>query len=347
MLIEEHDLGALASGANAGSLHAQIPHHEFVCEGPGWADGFAPVIPLMLESIALWQELEKELGADFELSLPGGLLVAATEAQLRDIVRKAALEARHGLATQILGPQELRDTAPYISRRMAGAAFCPQEGKINPLIAASAVARAAEKAGALVRRRTRLESLTFDGSHFVAATSRGKITAARVVNCAGANAGRIAAMLGFDLDIEGYPIQVNVTEPVAPLVEHLVYFAGDRLTLKQTRHGSLLIGGGWPARWDPRHRRPMVDPASLIANLRTAVTVVPDLLSVQVLRTWPAMVNGTADWRPVLGELPKVPGFFMCVFPWMGLTAGPASARLVADAVLGKKSPRRFARFFA
>jgi sarcosine oxidase subunit beta len=346
-LIEEHDLGTLASGSNAGSLHAQIPHHEFMTGGDAWAKGFAPVIPLMLESIALWQELEKELGCDFELSLPGGLLVAETQAQLRDITRKSELEARHGLATEILGPQELEAMAPYISRRMAGAAFCPTEGKINPLIAAPALARAAAKAGVTIRRRTRLEALKADGAHFIALTSHGKIKARRVVNCAGANAGRIAEMLGFDLDIQGYPIQVNVTEPVAPLVKHLVYFAGEKLTLKQTRQGSLLIGGGWPAQWDSRHQRLAVNPASLFANLKTAVTVVPELIRVQVLRTWPAMVNGTADWRPVLGPMPKLPGFFMCVFPWMGLTAGPASARLVADAVLGKKPPGRFAQFFA
>jgi sarcosine oxidase subunit beta len=346
-LIEEHDLGTLASGSNAGSLHAQIPHHEFVTEGDAWANGFAPVIPLMLESIALWQELEKDLDCDFELALPGGLLVAETQAQLRDIRRKAELEARHGLAMEILSPKELEAMAPYISPGMMGAAFCPQEGKINPLIAAPALACSAAKAGVSIFSHTRLEALKVDGPVFTAATSRGEIKAARVVNCAGANAGRIAKMLGFDLDIQGHPIQVTVTEPVAPLVKHLVYFAGERLTLKQTRHGSFLIGGGWPAKRDSRHHRLAVNPASLFANLKTAVTVVPALAQVQMLRTWPAMVNGTADWRPVLGPMPNMPAFFMCVFPWMGLTAGPASARLVADAVLGRKPPRRFAQFFA
>jgi glycine/D-amino acid oxidase-like deaminating enzyme len=346
-LIEEHDLGTLASGSNAGSLHAQIPHHEFKTEGDAWAKGFAPVIPLMLESIALWQELEKELACDFELSLPGGLLVAETAAQLGEIRRKAELEARHGLPVEILGPQELNSMAPYISRRMAGAAYCPKEGKINPLIATPALARAAEGAGVRILRRTRLEALKTDGPIFSSLTSQGEITAGRVVNCAGANAGRIARMLGFDLDIQGYPIQVNVTEPTAPLVKHLVYFAGEKLTLKQTRLGSFLIGGGWPALWDSLHQRLAVNPASLFANLKTAVTVVPELAQVNMIRTWPAMVNGTADWRPVLGPLPKLPGFFMCVFPWMGLTAGPLSARLVADTVLGNRPPERFAQFFA
>jgi hypothetical protein len=83
-------------------------------------------------------------------------------------------------------------------------------------------------------------------------TGAGTVHARRVVNAAGAEAGRISAMLGLELPIQGHPIQVNVTEPVAPLVKHLVYFAGEKLTLKQARNGSFLIGGGWPARWSQR-----------------------------------------------------------------------------------------------
>ena len=171
---------------------------------------------------------------------------------------------------------------------------------------------------------------------FTVATSDGPITARRIVNCAGAEAGRIAAMVGVTLPIEAHPIQVNVTEPVAPLIPHLVYFAGERLTLKQARSGGFLIGGGWPARLE-RLGRPVVDPDSVRANLRAAIHVVPALRRVQLLRTWPALVNGTDDWRPILGELPGVPGMFIGMFPWLGFSAGPIAARCVADCVLGRE----------
>ena len=55
-------------------------------------------------------------------------------------------------------------------------------------------------------------------------------------------------MLGIEVAVQGFPIQVNVTAPVAPIIKHLVYAAGHRLSLKQTANGTLLIGGGWPAR---------------------------------------------------------------------------------------------------
>jgi glycine/D-amino acid oxidase-like deaminating enzyme len=168
-----------------------------------------------------------------------------------------------------------------------------------------------------------------------------------VVNCGGAEAGRISAMLGLSLPIEGHPIQVNVTEPVEPFIGHLVYFAGEKLTLKQARNGSLLIGGGWPARWSTAGERPVVSLESLRANLRVAQTVVPRLGSARLLRVWPAIVNGTADWKPILGEVPGHPGFFMNMFPWMGFTAGPISALVTAELVMGRKPSMDLRQFSA
>ncbi len=345
LLVERHDLGTLASGSNAGSLHAQMPHQQFLLEGEAWVRGFAPVIALMLRSIEMWKELERELAVDFEVTTPGGLLVAQTETQMRDVRRKAAIERQYGLDVEILDRDELLSLAPYLSRAMAGGAFCPAEGKANPLKAAYHFAQAAQRLGARLARNTDLLALTVDAAGFTARTSYGDIVAQKVVNCAGADAATIARMVGLDFAIEGHPIQVNVTEPVESLVKHLVYFAGEKLTLKQTRLGAFLIGGGWPAQRD-ESGRVVVNAHSMRENLKVAVEVVPALATVQLLRTWPSIVNGTADWRPVFGEAPNVKGFFTCMFPWVGFTGGPIAARLVADAVLGKPAPKAFASFF-
>ena len=51
----------------------------------------------------------------------------------------------------------------------------------------------------------------------------------------------------------------------------------------------------------------------------------------------PFVANGTDDWKPILGEVPGFPGFFMNMFPWMGFTAGPISAQVTAE--LGVHAP--------
>jgi glycine/D-amino acid oxidase-like deaminating enzyme len=337
VLIERHDLNTLASGSNAGSVHAQIPQHEFLTLGEEWAHGFASCIPLLLDSIALWRGLEAELETDLELSLAGGVMVARTDAQLRSVSRKAEIERRHGLHVEVLDRAELRALAPYVADDAVGGTYCPIEGKANPLAVAPAFARRATRFGAAIHRRTDLLGLTRDGDGFEAATSTGAIRARRVVNCAGADAARIAAMLGARIELQGFAIQVNVTFPTETIVPHLVYYAGGRLTLKQAHNGGFLIGGGWPACRDPHSGHPVVDPVSLRRNLHLAASVVPALADVSLLRTWPAVVNGTADWRPLLGELPGHAGLFMCCFPWIGFTAGPIAARVVADMVLGRR----------
>src|SRR5215210_6542447 len=107
-VVEQFDLNTQASGNNAGSIHAQIPHDPFVKNGQEWAETYAPTIPLMIESIRLWTELRAELGVDLDVATPGGLLVAENEAQMRDIERKSAVERTHGLPVYLLGRSELR-----------------------------------------------------------------------------------------------------------------------------------------------------------------------------------------------------------------------------------------------
>ena len=272
------------------------------------------------------------------MTTPGGLLVAETDAEMSDIRRKSAIERASGLDVHLLGRQELESIA-LSHAQCGGRRLLPLEGKANPLVATPALAAKARAMGARMLSRTTLVKLETGPQGFVATTDKGRIEARRVVNCAGAEAGRLAAQIGLDFAIDGFPIQVSVTEPVAPLIDHLVYAAGDRLTLKQSHHGGFLIGGGWPARLDETTGRLQVDPKSLAGNLRVALRLVPDLAGVQLLRTWPAIVNGTADWLPILGETSSVRGFFMCVVPWLGFTGGPAAAQLVADQILGRKPP--------
>ena len=91
-----------------------------------------------------------------------------------------------------------------------------------------------------------------------------------------------------------------MTEPAAPLIKHLVYSAGEKLTMKQTRAGSILIGGGWSARLD-REGRPVVDVDNLAQNLSLARAAVPVIGGLKLVRSWAAFVNGTDDWLPILG----------------------------------------------
>lgn len=336
LVLERGELNAAASGNNSGSIHAQIPVEPFINQGEEWAHRFAPTLRLMMAGIARWKELPAELGApELEVAARGGLVMARRESEMAMLKRKVAIERAQGLETQLLARDEMRALAPYLAEDVIGGAFCAIEGKANPLNATFAFARAAQRAGARIRRRCDVTGMREESDGWRVLTSEGEIRAKRVLNCAGAEAGRVAAWLGHDLPIEAHPIQVTVTERTAPLIPHLVYSAADRLSLKQSAQGSLLIGGGWPARLHPVTGLPVVSEESLLGNLRLALGAVPAIARLRVVRSWAAIVNGTQDWRPILGELRR--GVFLCFFPWMGFTAGPHVARIIAELALGRR----------
>ena len=343
-LLEQFDLNTQGSGRNAGSLHGQIAMAAFLELGEQWARDFEPAMFFLTDSLQLWATLSDELGVDMEVVTNGGLLVAETGEQLSNIERKVAIETGFGLPVRLLSQAELHEKAPYLASHMAGAEFCPVEGKANPLVAATAFARAAIRHGATVRTWTPVLSVESAGSGFRVRTLAGEISCGRVVCTAGESITEIGASFGTRFPITHEPIQAAVTEPVAPLIKHLVYFAGAPLTLKQTRTGTLLIGGGWPARRlaDGSYT---TDPASLRANLQVARLVAPAVGRAQVVRTWTGVVLGTPDHRPIIGEMPGTPGILVGMVPQMGFTAGPLLGRTLADLALGKSPERDLSPF--
>ena len=336
-LIEASVIGGQASGANAGSLHAQIPHDPFQRLGADWARAFQPAIRLFIASLDIWRRLEADLGVDLEIGFGGGLLVATNAREMAEIAAKAAIERAAGLDVELLDQAAVRDRAPYLAESVIGGAFCAAEGKANPLLVAPAFAAAARAAGVEILTGTGPVRIAAAGHGYVVTAGANVHQAPRLVIAAGAATGALAAQMGARLAIEAFPIQVSVTEPAEAFVPHLVYCAGEKLTLKQNRHGSVLIGGGWDAAVDTRGR-PVVDPVNLVANLRVAARVVPGIGALHLVRSWAAFVNGTADWLPILGELPGAPGAFVNYVPWMGFTGGPAASRIIADLVQGRPS---------
>ncbi len=344
LVIDRAEPNALASGGNAGSLHAQLLSFDHGSRAAGGGGPAARTLPLQRDAIALWVALERDLRADFEIAVTGGLTVAETEADLLFLDAKAKVERAHGIACDLIGPQALRDLEPALSERLIGAAYCPLEGKINPLLATQGIAGAAQAAGARLLTRADVLSIARErGRGFLIGTGRGPVRAGRVVNAAGAFASAVSRMLDADIPVYGAPLQMAVTEPAAPALSRLVAHAHRHLTLKQAADGGFLIGGGWTAGLDPvhHHPRPLLD--SLEGNLWVAQHVMPDLGKLHVVRSWAAM-NIDIDGAPILGEDPRVPGLFHAVTS-NGYTLGPLVGRITAQLLAEGRADRDVSSF--
>ena len=339
------DRGAVngeASGGNAGSLHLQLLSWDFGAKAVASGSPQLRTLPLQQESIALWSALETELGADFELSVTGGLMVAEDESQTGFLEAKAAVEARMGIATEVIGPEAIRKILPGISPSVIAAAWCPGEGKINPLSATTALARAATEAGATIQEHVTVTGIQAYGDGYRILTSRGVVTARRVLIAAGGWTNAIARMIGASVPIRGAPLQMAVTETAPPLVPCLLAHADRHLTMKQTEAGAILIGGAWPATTGPDGRS-LVLPDSIEGNLWVASHTVPAVGDLHVVRTWAAM-NVDIDGAPLIGVMPGHRGVTFAATA-NGYTLGPLIGREAAAIALTGRSRQDIAAF--
>ena len=338
LVLERGEINSGASGANAGSIHLQIPSVEFRELGSRWVESFVPALKALRAGSEFWEQLESILGADLGYRKAGGLIAATNEYGISLVAEKAEVEKAQGIEVEILDRNQIFQKANYLSRRVVGGAFYPGEGKADPLLATSAFASKARDLGAEIKTSTPVVGITSEKCGFRVETGSGTISARQIICAAGAHSRAIASMVGINLQIREVPIQVAVTEATSPLVGHLLYSAEERLTLKQMNNGTCLIGGGWPAIRN-QNGGLSVNCASLAANLKLAAELVPSLASLHIVRVWPAAVNGTEDWLPILGEAPSVPGFHFNFFPWMGFTGSPISALAVVETMMGRTPP--------
>ena len=356
LLLEKDQLNQHASGRNAGSLHFQL-EYRMIEHGIEEARKAAEAMPLHLDAAKEWFSFKERLEEDLGVVQQGGMMLAETAEQARLLEEKTLLEQSWGLETHMLTKGDIQARAPYLSRSVLAAAFCPIEGKADPRRATLAFARLAARNGAIVRSGAAVVGLRRQSSTWRALlTDDVEVVARQVAITAGAWSGRVAAMAGISLPVSPIGLMMTATVRTQPLVKHLIQHAGRRLSLKQTPEGTVLIGGGWPARLrqydgvvDIDHP-PDILPESIAGNMAAAAAVVPSLREVPVLRIWSGSTSLVPDQLPLLGPVPRRTGLFIAT-GGSAFTLGPTYARILAGQMLdapiafdvSRYDPRRFA----
>jgi glycine/D-amino acid oxidase-like deaminating enzyme len=331
IVAERGELNREASGTNAGSLHFQLLRQNEYTAARLAQLRFS--VQLHAEANRAWDTIEQDLDTDLGVRRSFGLMVAETPEQLRALKEKNRVEREMGVDAEILSTRELLEVSPHLSGHLLGGDYCAGEGYADPLRVAPAFAQRAMEAGARVLLNCEVQTIEpRRGRSFAVGTSKGPITAKRVVNAAGARAGVIAAMVGIKVPMVGRPLHVNVTEPWPILLgNQLIQHVGRRLTLKQTQYGTFIIGGGWPSRFVQSTNQKATLWETLVGNLSVALDVMPALRHVNVIRTWGGLMGSAPDHFPVVEEVRAVPGFFILSPGDSGFTLGPVIGRLMAE----------------
>lgn len=332
-LIEQAAINGEASGGNAGSLHAQLLSFDFdITELDSPA---LKTLELQKESIKIWRSFDKKFSHKLDFSQKGGLMVAETKDEIARLKAKIQIEKKFGIDSEFLDKTDLKKLAPYLSDGIMGAAFCKEEGKINPLTATFAIKESMDKKN--FHEYTKVLNIKKDknSAYYHIYTNRGIIKAKNIVNNAGSWARNISQMLGYDIPVYGTPLMLAITEKVKNITPYLLAHVSRHLTLKQTNSGQFIIGGGWPA-CESDKRRAIANDKSLKGNFWVARKIFPDLDKLNIIRTWGAM-NIDIDGAPILGNLGGDKNVWVGVTS-NGYTLGPIVGKITSDLILEGKS---------
>ena len=332
-LIEANYLNSQASGNNAGSLHLQLLSFDFEMNKKKESPQLKSLI-LQKIGIELWKQLEKDLKSDFELEITGGLMVAENDEDIAFLKNKISAENKAGIETVLIGGEDVKNHIPHVSKNILAAAYCPGEGKINPMLATPALAKEAERLGTKYNLETTVLSIEKDKHYFLVKTNRGVIKSKYLVNAAGGWSSKITEMLGIKMPVLSAPQQMIVTESSVPIIPSMISHAHRHLTMKQIKNGNLIIGGGWFAGYNKKMNRTFNYSDAISGNLWVAQRVIPSIGHLNIIRTW-ATIGVMIDGAPILGETPGTKNFYQAVGA-NGYTMAPVMGNIISDLIKGK-----------
>lgn len=342
-VIDRGQINRGASGQNAGSLHFQIEHRHLEHIEQSQKD-VGEFMYYLLQAKAFWENLEEELNTDLELVQHGGLMVAETKEEMDLLQKKSHLENKWGLQTGLLTQEDVRNMAPYISDRVIGALHSSDEGHANPRIVTLAFAKRAQELGAEFLTETNVIDLNqFNDKWNVAIENGEELVAPNVVLAVGPWMKELAEMVGLYVPTYPIPLIMNVTEPVAPTIHHLIQHVGKRLTLKQVDDGNVIIGGGWSGKFLKSKGKlyykqtPSILTDHLIGNVKVAAEVVPAVKNFRLIRSWSGVAGFNSDQLSLLGEFPERKGLYTGGGDG-SFTYGPLHGKILSDLIVHGKT---------
>ncbi|MFE7271464.1 NAD(P)/FAD-dependent oxidoreductase [Streptomyces sp. NPDC057623] len=335
--------GAIGSGATS------------ACEGNVLVSDKEPgaELDLALLSSRLWRQVGDELGrSTIEYEAKGGVVVAGSPDTADGLRHLTAAQRGAGVDAVDIGPDELFELEPNVTRQAVGGAFYAQDAQVQPMLATAQLLRRARMRGATVQAGTGVTGFVRD--------RQGTVTGVRtdcadtpvlharwVINAAGTWAGQLSELAGAPVPVLPRRGFVLVTEPLPRVVRHKVYTAEyvanvassdaaleTSVVVEGTRAGTVLIGASRErVGFDRRVCLPVL--RKLAAQ---AIGIFPFLAEVSLLRSYLGFRPYCPDHLPVIGPDPRAPGLLhACGHEGAGIGLACATGHLLAQHLSGEK----------
>ncbi len=320
IVLEKDSVGRHASGVNAGGVRRL---------------GRDPAeIGLSDRAMALWRIIAEIVDDDCGFKTLPHVKVAETDAELETLVERAATLRGMGYEhEQVVGRSALRRLLPAVADHCVGG-LTSLDGYAIPWTTTAAFRRKAEAEGVLFREGTAVSSVASDGAAWCVTAGGAIFRAARILNCAGAWGGQIAAMVGDHIPIKAIAPMMIVTQRLPPFCDAVVGTVGQPLSFKQMPNGTVLIGGARLGHADAEAGSADLRFDELRRSAKTAIAVFPIMRGATIQRCWSGIEGRTPDRLPVIGRSPRSEGVFHAFgFSAHGFQLGPAVGEIMTELI--------------
>ena len=297
-----------------------------------WLQGkgadFAPYANWTRNAVAAWPEfaaqLEDRTKVDLALDQSGGYEFFTDPEEFADFTamldrQKVHLGSRS--SHDIISGDDLRRSFPEIGPNVVGATYCPLDGHVNPLRLLSALRVAViSLGGRFVSDALVTDVQAAHGGFDLSLRDGACVSVGRVVLCAGLGTSALAEKLGFATRVHPQRGELLITEKLATRLPFL------SSTIRQVDEGGVQIGG-------TKADVGLDDGETLdvMAGLaKHAVSVLPALADVRVIRAWGALRVMSPDGYPVYARSAQHPGVYL-VTCHSGVTLASLHATALAD----------------
>ncbi|WFU71812.1 FAD-dependent oxidoreductase [Bradyrhizobium sp. CB2312] len=322
VLIEKDYAGRHASGVNAGGVR-QLARH-------------IPEIPLSIRSMGIWEKINDLLDDDCSFESYGQVLVAENEEELAVCrARVAELNALGFTHEELIDAAELRRLVPAVAETCPGGVVSRRDGAANPAQTTTAFRRKAQQLGATVREGMAASNIRYNDGLWHVDVGSESFAAPVLVNAAGAWAGKIAADLGEPVPVETVAPMLMITSRVPHFIDPVVILRGRKLSFKQFKNGTVLIGGGHLATPDQDRNETVLDWKSLATSAQTVFELFPVMRRATIVRAWAGIEAKMKDDIPVFGPSSRHRGLYhQFGFSLHGLQLGPGAGAVMAELIV-------------
>ena len=325
-------------------------HGTFAWINASWAKQPESYHALNQMGVDAWHRLQQALNLPIKW---GGSLewFAAAERQDR-LSRDVQEQQAWGEPAKMLTQLEASALEPRVAFGGAGhVALSPRDGALDPVLVSQRLVNAAKSHGARVIEHCevlRVDETAEDQRQKILGTSCGDIAVDRLVLATGADPSAIQTFAGFDLPQRSTPGVIVITQPMPPVLSHIVVAPG--IHIHQRLDGRLVLGEQEGAPENAAHKlrltaRPTRFPNAatasqhaqrLITLAREYLTGLPEVNAEEVIIGWRPL---PLDGHPVIGPSPADPNAYVAVMH-SGVSLAAIMGELVAEEMLtGERAP--------